>query len=121
MTHAYTDKLIDSRLAAQRGILIKAQEDPQFRALLKVDPKLALKEAFGINWDPSVTLDVIDETADRCVLVLPPLIGAEAANDELSDADLELVSAGASGGQTPTCYVNRYGMEKCGSNGNNGG
>lgn len=27
----------------------------------------------------------------------------------------------ASGGQTPTCYVNRYGVEKCGSDGNNGG
>lgn len=27
----------------------------------------------------------------------------------------------ASGGQTPTCYVNRYGVEKCGTDGNNGG
>ncbi|GAB2180930.1 hypothetical protein DLREEDagrD3_11530 [Denitratisoma sp. agr-D3] len=115
------EKLLENRLSVQRAILFKAQQDLRFRAALKADPKGALKEFLGVNWDPRVKLEVIEESDDRCVLVLPPVIGAEAANDELSDADLELVSAGASGGQTPTCYVNRYGVEKCGSDGNNGG
>ncbi len=89
------EQAIDQRLDIYRRIAAQAAIDPGFRTALKSDPVAALKSGLGIDWDPAVFLDVIEETPERVVLVLP----ARAANDdELSDGDLDQVAAGS----TPT-------------------
>jgi len=93
MSQSTVEKFIDDRLAAQRAVLVKAQEDLQFRARLKADPVAAVQEAFGVNWNPEIKLEVIEESADRVVLVLPALVAA-ANDEELSDDQLESVAAG---------------------------
>ncbi|MGE5478714.1 MAG: NHLP leader peptide family RiPP precursor, partial [Bacteroidales bacterium] len=87
------EQSLDSRLAAYRQLVLKAEQDPAFREQLKADPVRALKEAFGLDWAPSIKLEVIEESADRCVLVLPKVLPA-ANDDELSDDELEAVAAG---------------------------
>lgn len=85
---------LDQRLELTRQVVQKAQFDPAFRAALKADPVKAVKEALGIDWDPSISLEVVEENEKRCVLVLPVLFPEAVNDDELSDDDLELVAAG---------------------------
>ena len=87
------EQRLDQREAAYRTLVLKAQEDPAFRELLKTDPTRAVKEVLGQDWPEGITLEVVEETDTRCVLVLPAVFAA-ANDDELSDADLELVAAG---------------------------
>ncbi|MBC7906215.1 MAG: NHLP leader peptide family natural product precursor [Rhodospirillaceae bacterium] len=88
------ETLLTQREAAYRTLVLKAQQDPAFRQLLKTDPAAAVKQVFGQDWDSSVKIEVVEETADRCVLVLPALFPRADNDDELSDEDLELVAAG---------------------------
>ncbi|MBR9972539.1 NHLP leader peptide family RiPP precursor [Magnetospirillum sulfuroxidans] len=87
------EQRLEQREAAYRSLVLKAQENPAFRELLKTDPARAVKEVLGQDWPEGITLDVIEETDTRCVLVLPAVFAA-ANDDELSDDDLELVAAG---------------------------
>lgn len=87
------EERLAEREAAYRSVVLKAHQDPAFRARLKADPAAAFKEVLGNDWPADITLEVIEETPDRCVLVLPAIFGA-ANDDELSDDDLELVAAG---------------------------
>jgi hypothetical protein len=88
------EQQLDQRLELTRTVVQKAQFDAAFRALLKADPVKAVKEALGMDWDPSISLEVVEESEKRCVLVLPALFPEAANDDELSDDDLELVAAG---------------------------
>lgn len=87
------EKLLTEREAAYRTLVLKAQQEPGFRQLLKTDPAAAIKQALGQDWPQGVTLEVVEETPNRCVLVLPAVFAA-ANDDELSDDELELVAAG---------------------------
>lgn len=87
------------RDAMIRDLVLKARHDAQFRARLKADPVAVVEEVLGLSWPAGVTLDVIEETPQRCVLVLPAVF-APANDDELSDDDLERVAAGS----TPTVH-----------------
>ncbi len=88
------EEKLDQRLAAYRTLVLKAQQDAAFRERLKSDSAAVVKEVFGQDWPEGIALEVVEETADRCVLVLPALFPAAANDDELSDDDLELVAAG---------------------------
>lgn len=88
------EQQLNQRQELTRTVVEKAQFDAEFRALLKADPVKAVKEALGIDWDPSISLEVVEESETRCVLVLPMLFPEAANDDELSDEDLELVAAG---------------------------
>ncbi len=88
------EEKLDQRLAAYRALVLKAHQDAAFRERLKDDPATVIKEDFGVNWPEGIALDVVEESVDRCVLVLPALFPMAVANDELSDDDLELVAAG---------------------------
>lgn len=87
------EERLAEREAAYRTVVLKAHQDPAFRTRLKADPAAAFKEVLGNDWPAEIRLEVIEETADSCVLVLPAIFGA-ANDDELSDDDLELVAAG---------------------------
>lgn len=87
------EDILDARLADQRAILLRAHTDPAFRRALLANPARALRDAFGVTLPPGLTLDVVQETPSRSVLVLPlELSGLPVA--ELSDDDLEAVAAG---------------------------
>lgn len=87
------EQLLDQREAAYRTLVLKAQQDQAFRQLLKTDPTAAVKQALGKDWPEGVTLEVVEESPNKAVLVLPELFVA-ANDDELSDAELEMVAAG---------------------------
>jgi hypothetical protein len=87
-----TNKRLDSRLEDLRALLTKAETDAEFRALLKRDPAAAIKAGFGLDWNPAIKLEIVEETAD-CRIVVLPYLTAE-GHGELSDSDLDLVSAG---------------------------
>ncbi|GAB3130268.1 NHLP leader peptide family RiPP precursor [Novispirillum itersonii] len=86
------EDVIDARLSDHRAILLRAHRDPRFRSALLANPARALQDAFGITLPPGLTLDVVQETASRSVLVLPLEVAQPPG--ELSDHDLESVAAG---------------------------
>lgn len=87
------EDVIDARLSDHRTILLRAHRDPGFRSALLANPARALQESFGITLPPGLTLEVVQETASRAVLVLP--LEVAHPQEELSDADLEAVAAGS--------------------------
>ena len=68
-------------------LVAKAAADDGFRARLTADPKAAVKEAFGVDLPESLTVHVHEDGPLSAHLVLPPAA-------DLSDADLETVTAG---------------------------
>lgn len=54
------------------GALVKrAWSDAEFKALLFSDPRQAIKEELGVDVGDRVQIDVVEERADRMVIVLP--------------------------------------------------
>ncbi|NBD23120.1 NHLP leader peptide family RiPP precursor [Paenibacillus glycinis] len=58
--------------AIKEQIIEKAWNDTAFKAALVADPKAALQEAFNIELPEGVQLSVVEETAERLVLFIPP-------------------------------------------------
>jgi hypothetical protein len=91
-----------------------ACRNPEYRRALRADPKRVLSRQLGKTIPSSLDVELIEETADTVVLVLPyrPREG-----DELSDADLEIVSGGkgdsGDGSETFSCQV--YGAGQLGT------
>lgn len=82
-------------------VLAKAAEDETFRGALLKSPKEAIAKALGKTLPAALKLEVVQEAADRMVIVLPDfaaLLGAK----ELSDDQLAMVAAGSST-STGTC------------------
>lgn len=104
---------LEQRLEGYRQVVLRASTDAAFRAALKADPAQALRDTFGIEWDPSIAIEVIEETPTRQVLVLPAvgdLAMGPANDDELSDGDLDKVAAGtASQCRQPPCGIEKRG------------
>ena len=82
-----------SRAEAEQRIRDKAESDEDFRAQLKSDPRSALSAELGVEIPDEVTVHVHEESVSEVHLVLPP------ANEDLSDAELEMVSGGAFWGE----------------------
>ncbi|WP_424768040.1 NHLP leader peptide family RiPP precursor [Paenibacillus sp. sgz302251] len=52
-------------------IIQKAWEDAAFKQQLLVNPKAAVKEAFGIEVPDTIDVEVVEETASKLYLVIP--------------------------------------------------
>lgn len=80
-----------ARAHIQTALLERASADASFRDLLKGNPHAALRELFGSDPVPSMTITVIEEGAGEVTLVLPRQI----AEDELPDDLLDYAAGGA--------------------------
>ena len=72
-----------------------ATKDADYKRALLEDPKKVVSMQLGQDLPESLTVKVLEDTADMIHMVLPyvPQEGAE-----LSDADLEMVAGGKGGG-----------------------
>ncbi len=88
--------------AFDKQLIARAWEDDEFRAALLNDPQAAVAQA-GLELPEGVALEVVEETPDVHVLVLPPNPNVDEMDDvALSEEDLEMVAGG--GGRTgSTC------------------
>ena len=68
-------------------------ESDSYRERLTSDPKEVIQRQFGLEVPASVSVKVLQETADTVYVVLPHSVSE---GDELSDADLEAVAGGHS-------------------------
>lgn len=66
-------------------------ENDEYREALLKNPRAVVQEQFKIEIPESVTIKVIQESADTVYVVLPHVVEEGA---ELSDADLEMVAGG---------------------------
>jgi hypothetical protein len=84
-----------SRGEAEQRIRARAESDPAFRAELLDNPRKALEAELGVQIPERVSVRVHEESLSEVHLVLP------ASQEDLSDADLELVAGGAAWGECP--------------------
>lgn len=81
-------------------ILDKAAADPDFRKRLLADPRVAVEAFLGFPVPGDLQLEVLEETAGKVYLVVPP--AADASPIALDDADLD--ATGISGGRTSSWF-----------------
>jgi hypothetical protein len=67
-----------------------ASEKPEYRDALAKDAKKVIEAQFKMELPDSITVKVVEDTADTIYVVLPHV----AEGGELSDADLEAVAGG---------------------------
>ena len=79
-----------------QAISERAGQDPEFRAQLLSQPRVALGEMLEIQIPEGVNISVYEETPTDIHLVIP-------ADSQLSDGDLELVAGGKWGDDLPHC------------------
>ncbi len=82
---------VRTKLEAQ--IIEKAMKDDSFREKLLEDPKIILELETGIKLPESLNIRVLQEDRNNVYLVLPPFRG-DAAEDELTEAELATVAGG---------------------------
>ena len=78
---------MNTREDLQQKLVVKSEEDTDFRARLLADPHSALKEVFGVELPESFNVVVHEEDARTAHLVLP-------ASEELSDIELQQATGG---------------------------
>lgn len=86
----------NQRKKLEEQLIAKAMKDENFRKLLLENPKAAIENETGIKMPDTVNLKVVEEDTATFYLVLPPVINPE-TEDELSEAELEMVSGGYDG------------------------
>jgi hypothetical protein len=105
---------IDKGLPGNRNpvvgkVIERAWTDRSFKDRLLKDPKAAIAEAAAVTVPASVKIQIHEDTPAVWHFVMPYLAGAEAANVELSDAELARVAGGKGegyafgGGQAEDC------------------
>lgn len=86
------EQYVAKRAELWQRLVTRATEDPDFRAALKSDPRLALEDEFQISIPEDAKITVLEETPDQQYIVLPPrLVGEGGA---LSEEELEAVAGG---------------------------
>jgi|GEM_PF-2525079 hypothetical protein len=88
---ALTASLADSEGPAIAQLIAKTWKDDAFKQAFLSDPKATLSQEFGTPLPDSLSVEVLPESDQNMVLVLP--IRPDTAT-ELSDAELEAVSGG---------------------------
>jgi hypothetical protein len=83
---------MDSRKQSEAQVITRAQQDSAFRQELLSDPKGVIAREMGVTLPDSVNVEVVEETASKVYLVLPPQ--AASTGSQLSDAELENVAGG---------------------------
>jgi hypothetical protein len=79
-----------SRESVEGELAVKAWKDEAFMKALKADPKAVINKEYGVKIPDNVNVEVIEETASKLYLRLPP----NPADLELSDEQLEAVAGG---------------------------
>ncbi len=82
--------MIEDR-SVQERVLERAVKDGRFRQEMLNNPRAVLAREYNIHLPETITLRVIEDTANTLTLVLPP---RQESMQELSDAELEGVSGG---------------------------
>ncbi len=84
------------RIKLQNQLIEKAMKDEVFRKTLVTSPKETLEEEFRMKIPEGFDIKVLEENANTFYVVLPapPNVGN---SEELSEAELELVSGGTLG------------------------
>lgn len=72
------------RKEIEEKLVKKAWEDEDFKKQLLEDPKAVLEKA-GLKYPENVTVEVLEETADKVYIVLP-VNPNELSDDQLDDA-----------------------------------
>ncbi len=92
-------QLDQERQKFEAELIEKAWKDETFRQDLIENPKEAVSREFGLNFPDSISLQVVEESADTMYMVIPA--APDTATDrELSDVELEMVAGGSWCGQT---------------------
>ena len=100
------------RKKLEEKLIAKAMKDEAFRKNLLENPKAAIEDETGIKLPDAINLKVVEENYATFYLVLPPKINPE-TEDELSEAELEMVSGGY-GDEDPYVYThNTCAITKC--------
>ena len=82
------------RAEFEAKIAIKAMEDESFRQALIDDPKTIYAQEIGTPLPDSLTIEVVEENANKVYLRLPPKSAETEAEGELSEEALEAVAGG---------------------------
>ena len=88
-----------TQVETQDRIIAKASEDSEFRARLLADPRAAIQELTGQAIPDGIEVRVHEESATSFHLVLP-------ADGQLSEAEMDHLSAAGSGANTSTTGSN---------------
>jgi hypothetical protein len=83
-----SDATIPSRRDLEEQLVARAWADDEFRERLKADPHAAVAEETGITVPESITIEVVEETAEKGYLVIPVDRAA------LSDEQLDMAGGG---------------------------
>jgi len=83
----------EQRKQLEEKLIAKATKDETFRKIFLTSPRETLETELGINIPDAVNIKVLEEDQNSFYLVLPPIINPE-TEDELSEAELEMVSGG---------------------------
>jgi len=98
----------DQRKLIEEKIIAKATKDETFRANLLSSPKETLETELGISIPDAINVKVLEEDKNSFYLVLPPVVIPE-TEDELSEAELEMVSGGydpnQQGTESEACWM----------------
>lgn len=81
----------DTIAQLQAHVIGKAQKDDAFRQALLADAKAALEKELGVKLPEELKFQVVESPINTVTIALP----YQAANGELSDADLEAVAGGS--------------------------
>ena len=104
------ENINQQRKQLEEKLIAKAMKDENFRKNLLENPKAAIEDETGIKIPEAVNLKVVEEDPATFFLILPPIINPE-TEDELSEAELEMVSGAGLGpdgwdvGNDQTIYV----------------
>ena len=88
---------METRKQLEQRVIEKAMKNEEFRQQLLTSPKETLEREFGFKIPESFSINVLEEDSKTFYLLLPSKINPETA-DELTEADLEMVSGGWNGG-----------------------
>ena len=102
----------EQRKQLEERLIVKATKDETFRKNFWASPRETLETEFGINIPDAVNIQVLEEDQNSFYLVLPPKINLE-TEDELSEAELEMVSGGYDPGSGGGTSVNSCRVSSC--------
>ena len=102
----------DQRKQIEEKLIAKATKDESFRKNLLTSPRETLETELGIIIPKAVNIKVLEEDQNSFYLILPPIVNPE-TEDELSEAELEMVSGGYDGGSPEHTIVASCPLSSC--------